>query len=113
MESLTIEVPAELIPLTMETERNLLNAMLIYPAIRSGKISYGKAAEILGLKKFNLIKIYGEMGIPYFNLTESELEEDLTTLKNLRAQNSSKFVRKNFNSSRSFQRIDRKRILSK
>ncbi len=87
MKSLTIEVPAELIPLTMETERNLLNAMLIYPAIYSGKISHGKAAEILGLKKIDLIKIYGEMGISYFDLTESELEEDLTTLKNLRAQN--------------------------
>ena len=90
MESLKIDLPEELIPFATpknQDERNLLNAMLIYPAIHSGKISHGKAAEILGLKKFDLLKIYSEVGLPYFDLTENELAEDLTALKNLRGQN--------------------------
>lgn len=94
MESLKMDLPEELIPFATpknQTERNFLNAMIIYPAIHNGKISHGKAAEILGLKKFDLLKIYSEIGLPYFDLTEDELNEDLTTLKNLSVKNEEDF----------------------
>ncbi|MBR2215514.1 MAG: UPF0175 family protein [Selenomonadaceae bacterium] len=56
------------------------NAMLLYPLIHDLTISYGRAAEILGISKDELIELYGDMGIPYLNYGVSELEQDLLTL---------------------------------
>ena len=60
------------------------NAMLVYPYIKSGVMSHGKAAEMLGLHKIELIALYGKLGLPYFDETEEEFEEDLAVLKRLR-----------------------------
>ena len=56
-------------------------ALLFYPSIQNGDISSGKVAEILGIHKSELLDIYGELGLPYFDLTEEELEKDLQNLK--------------------------------
>lgn len=58
--------------------------MLVYPYIKSGVMSHGKAAEMLGLHKIDLITLYGKLGLPYFDETEEEFEEDLAVLKKLR-----------------------------
>lgn len=39
---------------------------------------------MLGLYKINLITLYGKLGLPYFNETEEEFEEDLAVLKKSR-----------------------------
>ena len=57
----------------------LRNAMLLYPFIKDCTISHGKAAEILGINKLDLIALYSSMGLPYFDMTEDELEEDMAT----------------------------------
>ena len=54
------------------------NAMMLYPYIKNMTISHGRAAEILGVKKIDLIEFYGSMGIPYINQTQEEIEEGLT-----------------------------------
>ena len=59
-------------------------ALLLYPHIQDGEISNGKAAEVLGTSKTELLDFYGELGLPYFNMTEEELEHDIQVLKNLR-----------------------------
>lgn len=59
------------------------NALLIYPAIRNQTISYGRAAEILGMNKYDLIDMYEEMGIPYYDMDFSEVEEDIETFHKL------------------------------
>ena len=56
------------------------NAMLIYPFIHNLTISHGRAAEILGVHKTDLIEFYDSIGIPYINQSEDELLEDLATL---------------------------------
>ena len=55
------------------------NAMLLYPYIKDCTISHGKAAEILGINKLDLIALYSSMGLAYFDMTEEELEEDIAT----------------------------------
>jgi hypothetical protein len=47
------------------------------------KISHGKAAEILGIHKLELIDIYGKLGFSYFDQTMDELDDDLETFKQL------------------------------
>lgn len=43
----------------------LRNAMLLYPYIKNDTISHGKAAEMLGIPKMELIELYGSLGIAY------------------------------------------------
>ena len=56
------------------------NAMILFPYIQNLTISYGRAAEILGVHKTVLIEFYNSLGIPYLNQSEEELLEDLATL---------------------------------
>ena len=69
------------------------NAMLLYPLIRNMTISHGRAAEILGIHKTDLIEFYDSMGIPYLNQSEEALLEDLDTLgKVLETRNSQPYL---------------------
>ena len=43
------------------------NALMLYPAIKNLTISHGRAAEILGINKLELIQLYAELGISYFD----------------------------------------------
>lgn len=57
--------------------------MMLYPYIQNLTISHGKAAEILGIRKTDLIEFYDSMGIPYLNQSQEELDADLATLHEL------------------------------
>ncbi len=84
MINVQIDVPEALLPYVQpkdEQEELLRNAMMIYPFIKNETISYGRAAEILGVHKLDLIELYGRLGVPYFNQTKEELEEELRTIK--------------------------------
>ena len=60
-----------------------MNAMMLYPLIKNLTISHGKAAEILGVHKTDLIEFYGAMGIPYLDQSEEEFLEDLSSINRL------------------------------
>jgi hypothetical protein len=59
------------------------NALILYPYIVNQTISHGRAAEILGIPKMDLIDLYGEMGFPYFDKIMDELDKDLATFNEL------------------------------
>ncbi len=52
-------------------------ALLLYPYIHNQTISHGKAAELLGMNKYELIGIYEDLGIPYYSMDFSEVEEEI------------------------------------
>ena len=56
-------------------------AMLLYPAIANQTISHGRAAELLGIPKWDLIELYAGMGIPYLTQTWEEVPEDVRTIE--------------------------------
>jgi hypothetical protein len=56
------------------------NAMLLYPFIKNMTISHGRAAEILGVRKTDLIGFYDSMGISYLNQSRQDLVNDIQTL---------------------------------
>lgn len=64
-----------------ELERN---ALILYPHIRNMTISHGRAAEILGIAKWELITLYDNLGLPYLNMDISEVEEEIQNYRNLR-----------------------------
>lgn len=88
MEMMTIQmdIPSGMVPYVSDTDDDYLfrrNAMMIYPLIQNLTISHGRAAEILGVNKTDLIEFYDSMGIPYLDQREEELLEDIETLNNV------------------------------
>lgn len=86
-ESVTIEVTIEISrhPNQMNPETELIkNALLLYPHILNQTISHGRAAEILGIRKSELIDIYDKLGYSYLDKTIDELDSELATFRQLR-----------------------------
>lgn len=82
-----VEMPEEMASfvLTANKEEQLKqNAMMLYPYVHDGIISHGRAAEILGIYKIDLIVLYGKLGIPYIEMTDEEMEEELSTVEALK-----------------------------
>ncbi len=74
-----IKVPEQMvIYLHPETKQEELerNAMIMYPYIKNGMLSHGRVAQILGIKKWDLIELYDKLGFPYLN-NVSDYEDDL------------------------------------
>ena len=59
------------------------NAMILYPYIQRGVLSNGRAAEILGVGKRDLIEYYSSKGIPYIHITMEDLYEDIATINRM------------------------------
>ena len=86
MEKMTIPmtVPKGMAPYLDDTDQEhsfARNAMILYPFIQNLTISHGRAAEILGVHKFDLIDFYCSMGIPYLNQSVSDLEEEMADIR--------------------------------
>lgn len=82
MSSLEIKLPAPARDYVMDTTTDKMrNALLLYPSIANNTISHGRAAELLGLRKIELIELYSSLGIPYLDMTDEEFEEEVQTVK--------------------------------
>lgn len=90
-ESVTIRVPVGmskyLKPMNSETEL-IRNALLLYPYILNQTMSHGGAAEILGIRKSELIDIYDKLGYSYLDMTMDELDSELETFRQLKNKES-------------------------
>ena len=81
-----IKVPEQMLTyLQPETHQEELqrNAMIMYPYIKNGVLSHGRVAQILGIKKWDLIELYNYFGFPYLS-SVSDFEEDVRTVKELK-----------------------------
>ena len=87
MITVTMELPDEMISFAMPQNKEdqlKRNAMMLYPYIQQGRISHGRAAEILGIFKMDLITLYGGMGLSYIRMSDEEIEEELETISYLK-----------------------------
>lgn len=78
MAVVSMEMPDEMVEFAMPSNKDeqlKVNAMILYPYIQQGMISHGKAAEILGIFKIDLITLYGKMELSYIDMSEDEIEE--------------------------------------
>lgn len=81
-----IKVPEAMRPFIVRDDSQdalLRNALLLYPYVLNKKISHGKAAEILGIHKLELIELYGKVGFAYFDQTMEDLDKDMETFRQL------------------------------
>ena len=79
-ESVTIKVPVGMSKylVTINPEAELTrNALLLYPYILDQTISHGRAAEILGIRKSELIDLYDKLGYSYFDMIMDDLDNEM------------------------------------
>ena len=84
MTTVSIDVPSDLAKLLTSAPAQGVferNAMLLYPFIQNMTISHGRAAEILGVHKLDLIAFYGKLGLPYLDMTDDELNAERAVFK--------------------------------
>ena len=88
-ESVTIKVPVGmskyLVTVNPETEFTR-NALLLYPYILNQTISHGRAEEILGIRKTELIDLYDRLGYSYFDMTLDDLDDELNIFRELKKE---------------------------
>ena len=87
MAIVNLEMPEKLVTFakpSSEEDQLERNAMILYPYIRKGIISHGRAAEILGIFKMDLITLYGKLGLSYIEMSDEELDEELETVRHLK-----------------------------
>ena len=80
-----MEMEAHLKPSSQVTELER-NALLLYPYILKQTISYGHAAEILGIRKNDLIDIYDKLGFSYLDLTMDDLDAELNASRSVKSK---------------------------
>ena len=86
-ESVTIKVPVGMSKylVTINPEAELTrNALLLYPYILDQTISHGRAAEILGIRKSELIDLYEKLGYSYFDMIMDDLDNEMNTFRELK-----------------------------
>ncbi len=81
MESVKLEIDVPKSILDYVDYRNINNQnrvreLMAYQLVLEDKVSFGKAAEMLGLDKITFITDLGKMGIPYLNDSIEEVLED-------------------------------------
>ena len=85
MVEVKIQVTESMAPyMEPETEDDCIirNAKIMYPYIKNGVISHGRAAKIIGMRKWDLITLYDDMGLPYLS-SVSDYKDDLKTIDEL------------------------------
>lgn len=63
-----------------------LKELSILELYRRKEISSGKAAELLGMERFEFVRYASRLGIPFFDLSKEELQRDLKTAKRIYEQ---------------------------
>lgn len=75
-----LEVPqvlAEYADVNSQSYKKKINQIMLYELVKNEKISIGKAAEAMGMRKIDFITDLGKMDIPYFDFSMEELMEDV------------------------------------
>ncbi|MHB8880819.1 MAG: UPF0175 family protein [Thermodesulfovibrionales bacterium] len=66
---------------TYQTSADAVKEAAVLELYREGKLSSGKAAEILGMERFEFIRYAGMKGIAYLRTDPSELEDEVRLLQ--------------------------------
>lgn len=86
--SINIEIPdeikgTELEEKYLETAKKMIREQTVLRLFEQGEISSGYGARLLGVTRQEFITLLGKRGVPFFNYTKAELEEELRAVKRL------------------------------
>ncbi len=80
MVKVTLEIPREVVTLTGREEKELpqaLKLLLAVELVRQGTLTYGKAAELLGVGQAEFIAYLGEHKVSIFQFAPDELRQEV------------------------------------
>jgi len=83
-EKIIIEFPISLLPVLSKkhiSPRKKVKELTVLELYREGEISGGKAAELLNMDRFEFIQHASRLGIPFLDITDDDLEEDIKNVK--------------------------------
>ncbi len=86
MITIQLELEDDLVALMGRADQSIPTAakeLIVLELYRRGTISGGKAAEVLGMRKIDFIQHSGKLGIPYFNMTPEELDDEVKRLREM------------------------------
>jgi len=85
MEEISVKVPKDLVRILKVRDEDVPKLVRLYLAIelyREGKVSLGKAAEIAGVSKWEMMEILASKNIP-IQYSVDDLEKDIKTLEEI------------------------------
>ena len=78
--TLVLDLPKEVVPLTGGRERDLpqtLKKLLALELVRQGTVTYGKAADLLGIGQAEFIACMAEHQVSIFQFAPDELRQEV------------------------------------
>lgn len=84
LRKIQLSFPSEVLDARSATYQNnadVIKEAAVLELYREGRLSSGKAAEILDMERFEFIRYAGMKGIPYIRVTPDELEEEVKRLE--------------------------------
>jgi predicted HTH domain antitoxin len=84
--TITVELERELWELYRsfyQRPEEAVKEVAVMELYRRREISSGKAAELLGMERFEFIRHAARLGIPFFDLDETELAEEVRQAETL------------------------------
>mgnify|MGYP000704592643 CR=1 FL=1 len=85
MEEISVKVPRDLVRILKVRDEEVPKLVRLYLAIelyREGKVSLGKAAEIAGVSKWEMMEILASKNVP-IQYDVEDLKKDIETLEEL------------------------------
>ncbi len=79
-EPVSVDIPPEVVELLgpgPSRAAACLKRLALIELFRRGEVSSGYAAEVLGMSRWDFIRLLGEHGVPYVDMTAEELEADV------------------------------------
>ena len=75
--TIQISVPKAVADFLSQMSEKDRTALLLYPYVKNGTLSHGRAAEMLGMHKLDLIQLYNDSNLPYLELSAAEVKSDI------------------------------------
>ena len=87
MSTHVVELNSDLVrflrPLSDRPLREVTEELLVLELYRRHQLSSGKAAELLGMSRWEFIHYASRQGIPFFDLAEDEIDEEFARVQRL------------------------------
>jgi predicted HTH domain antitoxin len=81
--TLEVELPREILSFGMSKEQisREVEKWLILSLFRSGRVSSGKAAQLMGISRRDVLELLDAEGIAYFDYSAEELETEFAAVQ--------------------------------
>lgn len=81
-----MDIPSQFIPVMGTTKKRLPNRvkeLIALELFREGKITTGKAAELVGIHRMEFIHLLAKNDIPFFTQKPEELEDEINLIEGM------------------------------